>query len=300
MEPMQTGYRFLEPQSLARVKNLAVVARGVVEGFISGLHSSPYKGFSVEFAEHREYAPGDDPRRLDYRMLGRTDRLYVKQYEEETNMRVQILLDTSGSMGYGFDGKLTKLQYGCYLTAILSYLMTRQQDMVGLTTFDAEIRLDMPARSSPRHFREMMQRLEAVRPAGETDIAATLHGLANRFKRRCLIVLVSDLYGRSEEIIRGLHHFRHRHHEVILFHVLDKAEIEFPFRDVIAFRDLETREHIQIDPAYVRDEYRAEIKEFIDGYRRACAEAQIDYVSTDTSTPYDFMLSRYLAKRSRV
>jgi uncharacterized protein (DUF58 family) len=292
-----TGYQFLEPEALARVKNLAVVARGVVEGFISGLHSSPYKGFSVEFAEHREYTAGDDPRHLDYRMLARTDRLYVKQYEEETNMRVQILLDTSGSMDYSFQGKLTKLQYGCYLTAVLAYLMTRQQDSVGLTTFDAEIRLDMPCRSSPRHFNEMMRQLEAVKPRGTTDLSATLHRLANRFKRRCLIVLVSDLYDEPEEVIRALHHFRHRRHEVILFHVLDKAEIEFPFRDVTAFHDLETGQRIQVDPAYVRDAYRQQVDSFLDGYRRACAEAQIDYVLADTSTPYDFMLSRYLGTR---
>ena len=200
--PMQTGYRFLEPQALARVKNLSVVARGVVEGFISGLHSSPYKGFSVEFAEHREYTPGDEPRHLDYRMLARTDRLYVKQYEEETNMRVQILLDTSGSMGYGYDKGITKLQYGCYLTAVLAYLMTRQQDSVGLTTFDKEMRLDMPARGSPRHFNEMMHQLEAVAPGGETDVGETLHKLAGRFKRRCLIVLISDLYDEPDEVIR--------------------------------------------------------------------------------------------------
>jgi len=296
--PPQTGYRFLEPQALARVENLSVVARGVVEGFISGLHSSPYKGFSAEFAEHREYTAGDDPRHLDYRMLGRTDRLYVKQYEEETNMRVQILLDGSGSMGYSHEGRLSKLEYGSYLTAILAYLMTRQQDSVGLSTFDTQIRLDMPARSSPRHFNEMMQQLEAVRPGGETDIAETLHRLANRFKRRCLIVLVSDLYDEPEEVIRALHHFRHRRHEVIVFHVLDRAEIEFPFRDVIAFHDLETNERIQVDPAYVRQPYLDEIEAFIEGYRRACAEAQIDYVATDTSVPYDFMLARYIAKRN--
>jgi uncharacterized protein (DUF58 family) len=294
----QTGYRFLEPQALARVENLSVVARGVVEGFISGLHSSPYKGFSVEFAEHREYTAGDDPRHLDYRMLGRTDRLYVKQYEEETNMRVQILLDGSGSMGYSHQDRLSKLEYGSYLTAILAYLMTRQQDSVGLTSFDTQVRLDMPARSSPRHFNEMMQQLEAVRPGGETDIAETLHRLANRFKRRCLIVLVSDLYDEPEEVIRALHHFRHRRHEVIVFHVLDKAEIEFPFRDVIAFHDLETGERIQVDPAYVRQPYLEQIEAFVEGYRRACAEAQIDYVITDTSVPYDFMLARYIAKRN--
>jgi len=296
----QTGYRYLEPAALARVKNLTLVARGVVEGSISGLHASPYKGFSVEFAEHREYTAGDDPRHLDYKLLARTERLYIKQYEEETNMRVQILLDTSGSMGYSYDGKITKLQYGSYLTAILSYLMTRQQDLVGLTTFDTEIRLDMPARSSPRHFNEMMRQLEAIEPGRQTGIAATLHKLANRFKRRCLIVLVSDLYDEPEELMRALHHFRHRRHEVIVFHVLDKAEIEFPFREVIAFHDLETNERIQVDPGSIRGAYVAEVEQFIETYRRSCAESHVDYVLADTSTPYDFMLSRYLAKRNRI
>jgi uncharacterized protein (DUF58 family) len=295
----QTGYRYLEPQALARVKNLSVVARGVVEGFITGLHASPYKGFSVEFAEHREYTAGDDPKHLDYKMLARTDRLYIKQYEEETNMRVQILLDTSGSMGYAHDVAFSKFDYGCYLTAVLSYLMTRQQDSVGLTTFDTEIRLDMPARSSPRHFNEMMRRLEAMKPGRQTSVAETLHRLANRFKRRCLIVLVSDLYDEPEEVMRALHHFRHRHHEVILFHVFDKAEIEFPFRDVIAFHDMETNERLQIDPSYVRDAYVEQVERFIENYRRSCAEAQIDYVMTDTSVPYDFMLTKYIAKRAR-
>jgi len=295
----QTGYRFLEPSALARVKNLALVARGVVEGFISGLHASPYKGFSVEFAEHREYAAGDDPRHLDYKMLARTDRLYVKQFEEETNMRVQILLDTSGSMGYRHGAGITKLEYASYLTAILAYLMTRQQDSVALTSFDTEVRLDMPARSSPRHFNEMMRQLEAVKPGRQTDVAATLHRLANRFKRRCLIVLVSDLYDEPEEVLRALCHFRHRRHEVIVFHVLDKAEIEFPFRDTVAFHDLETNERIQVEPAYIRDVYLEEVEGFIETYRRGCAEATIDYVMTDTATPYDFMLSRYIAKRNR-
>ncbi len=295
---MRSGYRFIEPQALARVKNLSVVARGVVEGFISGMHSSPYKGFSVEFAEHREYTAGDDPRHLDYRMLARTDRLYVKQYEEETNMRVQVLLDTSGSMAYRYESNITKLEYGSYLTAVLSYLMTRQQDSVGLTTFDNEIRLDIPARSSPRHFNEMMHCLEAIQPGRQTDVAETLHKLANRFKRRCLIVLISDLYDDPDDVLRALHHFRHRRHEVILFQVFDRAEIEFPFKDLVALRDLETNERLQVDPAYVRDVYKQQVDAFIDTYRRACAEAQIDYVLTDTSVPYDFMLSKYLAKRN--
>jgi len=299
MTTTRSGYRFLEPQALARVKNLSLVARGVVEGFISGLHASPYKGFSVEFAEHREYVAGDDPRHLDYKMLARTERLYVKQYEEETNMRVQILVDTSGSMGYSYDGKLTKFEYAAYLTAVLAYLMTRQQDSVGLTTFDTQVRLDMPARSSPRHFNELMRQLEGIRPGQETSVAETLHKLANRFKRRCLIVLVSDLYDDPEKVMRALHHFKHRRHEVILFHVFDKAEIDFPFNDVISFHDMETDERLQIDPGYVRDVYKEQLEEFIETYRRACAEAAIDYVLTDTSTPYVFMLSRYIATRNR-
>jgi uncharacterized protein (DUF58 family) len=322
-----TGYRFLQPAALARVKNLGLAARGVVEGFISGLHASPYRGFSVEFAEHRKYSPGDNPRYLDWRILGRTDRLYIKQYEEETNLRAQILLDTSGSMAYrhdlppqpvvpaanGADSKIstpgregdsglrgiTKLEYGSYLTAILAYLMTRQQDSVGLTTFDSQVRLDMPAGSSPRHFDDMMQQLEAVRPGGETDLGATLHRLAERFKRRGLVVLISDLFGDPAALERALHHFRSKRHEVIVFHVLDRAEIDFPFRETVAFLDLETGERLQVDPAYVRDDYRRQVAEFIERYRRMCADCQIDYIQTDTSVPYDFMLSRYLATRTQ-
>lgn len=293
----QSGYRFLEPAALARMKNLAMVARGVVEGFIAGLHASPYKGFSAEFAEHREYAPGDEPRHLDYRLLARTERLYVKQYEEETNMRVQILLDTSGSMDYRHTGGITKLEYASYLTAVLAYLMVRQQDSVGLTAFDTAIRLDMPARSSPHHFHEMMQQLEAIRPGGETRIADTLHRLANRSQRRGLIVLVSDLYDEPEEVIRALHHFRHRRHEVIVFHVFDKAELEFPFGDLMSFHDLETDERLQVDPAFVRATYLEEIQKFVETYRRACVDSSIDYVLTDSTVPYDFMLSQYLARR---
>jgi uncharacterized protein (DUF58 family) len=296
----RSAYKYLEPEALARVKNLSMVARGVVEGSMTGLHASPYKGFSVEFAEHREYTRGDDPRHLDYKMLARTERLYIKQYEEETNMRVQILLDTSGSMAYSHSAKISKYDYGAYLTAILSYLMTRQQDSVGLTTFDTKIRLDMPARSSPRHFNEMMRQLEEIKPGGDTGLAETLHALASRFKKRCLIVLISDLYDEPEAVMRALHHFHHRRHEVIVFQVFDKAEIDFPFDDMVAFTDMETNERIQIDPAYVRDAYKAEIERFIETYRRGCAESNIDYVMTDTTTPYDFMLSRYITKRAQL
>lgn len=305
----ERGYRFLEPAALARVKNLTIAARGVVEGFIAGLHKSPFRGFSVEFAEHRDYVPGDNPRYLDWRTLGRTDRLYIKQYEEETNLRAQIVLDTSGSMHYGSEGSLTKFEYGAYLAAILSYLMTRQQDAVGLTTFDDEVHLDMPARTSPRHFGEMMRQLEgmyaAFRGSGKspgpgTQIADTLHRLAQRFKKRCLVVLISDLYDEPESVYRALHHFRHCRHEVVLFHLLDDAELNLPFRDIYRMTDMETGEQLQIDPAFVRDDYCQRVREFVDGYRRSCRDCQIDYVMTNTSTPYDLMLSRYLATRSRL
>jgi uncharacterized protein (DUF58 family) len=294
------GYRFLEPTALARVRNLSLVARGVVEGFITGLHSSPYKGFSVEFAEHRKYAAGDNPRHLDWRILGRTDRLYVKQYEEETNLRAQILLDTSASMAYRHGAGLTKLEYGSFLAAVLAQLMIRQQDAVGLTTFDTKVRLDMPSRASPRHFDEMMRQLEAVRPGRTTDLGTTLNALADRFKRRCLIILISDMMDEPAAVERALHHFRHKRHEVIVFHVLDKAEIDFPFRDLTAFLDMETGERLPVDPAYVRDEYCRQVQTFLDDYRRICADCQVDYVLTDTSVPYDWMLSRYLTKRAKL
>jgi uncharacterized protein (DUF58 family) len=294
------GYRFLDPAALARVRNLSVAARGVVEGFISGLHASPYKGFSAEFAAHREYTRGDNLRYLDWRVLGRTDRLYVKQFEEETNLRAQILLDVSGSMGYRHGAGPTKLEYASYLTAVLAYLMTRQQDAVGLTAFDTEFRLDMPARSSPRHFNEMMRQLEGLRPGRQTGVAAVLNRLAERFKRRGLIILISDLLDDVDGVDRALHHFRHRKHEVIVFHVLDKAELEFPFRDTATFIDMETGERIQADPAYVREDYRRQIAAFTGRYRQICAGGQIDYVLTDTSVPYDHMLSRFLVARARL
>ncbi len=307
---INTGYRYLDPAALARVKNMAMVARGVVEGFITGLHTSPYKGFSIEFAEHRNYVAGDNIRHLDWRMLGRTDRLYVKQYEEETNLRAQIVLDISRSMLYQHGKVLSKLQYGAYLTAVLAYLMTRQQDAVGLTTFDDQLRLDMPARTSPRHFGEMMRQLEQlcdrveaapVAAGGQvSQVADTLHRLAERFKRRCLVVLVSDLYDDPEAVIRALHHFRHRRHEVIVFHVFDPTELDLSFRETMRFVDMETGAELQVDPGYVREDYLRQIHAFTERYRRACNDCQVDYVMTDTGVPYDLMLSRYLSKRSHL
>lgn len=304
----RTGYRFIDPSALARIQNLALAARGVVEGFISGMHASPFRGYSVEFAEHRNYVRGDSLRHLDWRMFARTDRLYVKQYEEETNLRAQIVLDSSSSMLYRSGDALTKFEYGAYLTASLALLMTRQQDAVGLTTFAEGVQLDMPARTSPRHFGEMMRQLEGVADqlrsargaqlGRQTRIADTLHRLAQRFKRRRLIVLISDLYDDVEPVLRALHHFRHCRHELIVFHVLDRTELEFPFRQTVRFRDMETGQRLQVDPTFVREEYQRELQAFLDRFRRGCRESQIDYVLANTATPYDHLLARYLMRRS--
>lgn len=294
------SYRYLEPVALARLRNLKLVARSVVEGFISGLHASPFKGFSSEFAEHRNYVRGDNLRHLDWKVLGRTDRYYVKQYEEETNLSANILFDVSGSMNYGSEGSLTKFEYGCYLAAVLAYLLIRQRDSVGLVLFDDKVRLRMPARSSPMHLNELLKQLEACQPGSPTRVAGIFHSLAETFKRRCLIIIISDLYDDPEAVLRALHHFRHKKHEVILYHVLDKSELELDFSEVSNLVDAETREKLQIDPASVRDDYQARIRDFIDTYRRACNHSRVDYITTDTEVPYDLMLSAYLHKRMQL
>jgi uncharacterized protein (DUF58 family) len=294
-----SSYRYLEPAALARVRNLKLVARSVVEGFIAGLHASPYKGFSSEFAEHREYVAGDNLRHLDWRVVSRTDRYYIRQYEEETNLTAQIVLDASGSMAYG-SGALTKFEYGCYLAAVLAYLLTRQRDSVGLTIFDERIRLQMPARSSPRHLHEMLKQLEACQVGGPTRVADVFHVLAESFSRRCLLIVISDLYDDPEAVLRSLHHFRHKKHEVLLYHVLDKSELELDLEEASTLQDLETGEQLPVDPVVVRDDYRLRMSEFIAAFRRECARGRVDYLTTDTEIPYDFMLGAYLAKRMRL
>ena len=294
------GYRYLDPAALARVKNLSLVARGVVEGFITRAPLQPLQGVqrrvrrAPQVQPRRQHPPprladpGPHRPALHQAIRGRDQ---PPRPDPAGHERLDGLRRASR--------RSPSSQYASYLTAVLAYLMMRQQDAVGLTSFDTEVRLDMPARSSPRHFDEMMNHLEAIEPGRTTNLGATLHRLADRFKRRCLIVLISDLYDDPEAVDRALHHFRHKRHEVIVFHVLDRAEIEFPFRDTASFIDMETGERIQVDPAYVRDDYRRQLEEFIARYRRICADCQFDYVLTDTSVPFDYMLSRYLEKRTR-
>ncbi len=295
----ESKFRFVEPEALAKLGRLNIVARSVVEGFVTGLHRSPYHGFSVEFAEHREYVPGDSIRHLDWLALARTDRYYVKQYEEETNLRAYILLDSSASMGFGSDGGLTKLEYSCYLAASLAYLMIRQQDSVGLVHFSEKINEFLAPSTTKMHLTRLLLSLEKTAPSGKTDISKTFHDLAERIKRRALIIIISDLYDDQKEVTRSLSHFRHKKHEVLLFHVLDHSELEFPYRRLADFVDMETGRRIQVDPMYVREEYRRLVTEFLDSYRRDCSQTDIDYVVTSTRVPYDLLLLSYLGKRRR-
>jgi uncharacterized protein (DUF58 family) len=293
----ESRYRYLDPETIMRLGHLNIVARSAVEGFISGLHRSPHHGFSVEFSEHRPYTPGDELRHLDWVAYAKTDRFYVKQYEQETNLRCYILLDSSASMNYSSGRGLTKLEYGSFLAATLAYLMTRQQDVVGLVAFDHEIRLHMPPAGSPAHVNEMCNRLEHLATGKVTRLAKPFHDLAEMIKRRGLIIVISDLYDEESEVIRALRHFRHKKHGLILFHIFDAAELEFPFSKLTQFIDLETNERYQVDPKAVRETYLTELRAFIDRYKKACSDSDTEYVLADTSVPYDFLLRSYLARR---
>ncbi len=292
-------YRYLDPKALTRVMNLPLLARGVVEGFISGLHRSPFHGSSVEFSEYRKYVAGDDLKHVDWKAYGKTEKLYVKLYEEETNLRGTILLDTSASMGYESSGP-RKADYGAFLAAALGYLMVRQQDTVGLATFDHRIGTVLPPGNGAGHLRDLLTILEKAEIGETTGISKPLHDLAEMLKRRGLIVLISDLFDDPGEIMKGLLHFRHKKHEVIVFHLLDPDEIHFPFRGLTTFKDLETGQRMEVLPEAIREDYRKVMKEFTDTFRRGCAEARIDYVLADTSVPYEVLLAAFLTKRQRI
>ena len=297
---MTEDYRkYLDPAVVSRLKSMDIKARLVVEGFVSGLHRGPYKGFSVEFAEHRQYMPGDPIRYVDWKVYGKTDRFYVKEYEEETNLRAYLILDASGSMGYSSDG-ITKLEYGCYLAASLAYLMLKQQDSVGLLTFDTKPRKYIPPRSAKKHLHVLLKELANLTAHEETDLGQSLHELAQRVKRRGLIILISDLLDDVERVVRGLKLFRHRKHEVIVFHVLDPYEVAFPFEHEVILRDMETAEEIPAVPWEIRREYRGRVASWINTYRTVLRQSAIDYVPVKTSTTFDVALFSYLEKRQRL
>jgi uncharacterized protein (DUF58 family) len=297
MPDTQTRNRYLDAESLARLKNLSLAARLVVEGLYAGMHKSPYRGFSVEFAEHREYTPGVDPRHIDWRVFGRRDKLYVKQYEEETALRCYVLLDKSASMAYKSDPVLTKLEYASFLAASLSYLMVSQHDSVGLITYDTGVRDFVPPRQGTGHLRAVTERLEQTEPGGETSLSDTFHQLAESIKRRALVVVLSDLLDDPDAIVQALKHFRHKKHEVIVLQILDPAELTFPFDDVNCIADMETNREVISDPRAFRKAYLEEFERFLEVIRRGCLEGQIDYGLAQTDKPFAAFLGEYLARR---
>ena len=288
--------RFLDPAILARIGSLELKARTVVEGFLSGLHRSPFKGFSVEFAEYRQYLPGDDLSTIDWKVYARSDRYYVKKFEEETNVDCHLLLDISASMGYGSDG-ITKLRYGSMLAASLAYLMNRQRDAVALTTFDDAIVTMLPPSARASHLRSILVTLDRIALGRRTDVSKPLHLMADAIGKRGVVILISDLLDDPARVAEGLRHFRFRGSDVIVFHLLDPAERTFPFTRAARFRDLELGDELMAVPEIVRQEYLDALQRAIEGYRRELGSAGIDYQLIDTSTPLEFALMAYLSTR---
>jgi len=291
--------KYLDPVTIARLDNMALRARLVVEGFIIGLHKSPYHGFSVEFAEHRPYIPGDEIKHIDWKLFGKTDRFYIKQFEEETNLKSYILLDKSGSMKYS-SGEISKLTYGSYLAAALSYLMLKQQDAVSLTLFDDRVRTYLPPVAKKSHLNLVLGALEQVQPGEETSIAPLLHELAEKLKKRGMIILISDLLDEPDEVINALKHFRHKRHEVILFHILDRQELDFTFNRQTQFIDLETGQRLNTEPWHIQEAYQGLLQQFIATYKTSCRANNIDYVLLTTDRSLDLALTEYLRKRARI
>lgn len=297
---MDDPQRYLDPLTLAKVRSLELQARQVVEGYLSGQHKSPYHGFSVEFAEHREYVPGDDIRHVDWKVWGRTERYYLKQYEEETNLICWIVLDVSESMQYG-SGEMSKYDYACMVAASLAYLILHQQDSVGMVTFDEQVRNFLKPSSQPSHLKEMVSVMNKGSARAKSRLAPIFHDLAERVNRRSIIMILSDFFDAPEapaaDFLAGIRHLRHKRHEVVAFHVLDPAELEFPFQEATLFRGLEEYPELLTDPRALRQGYLDEINEFVTKVKRGCREQNVDYVQLRTDQNMGVALSSYLAHR---
>jgi uncharacterized protein (DUF58 family) len=290
----------LEPQTLAQLHGLELRARKIVEGYVAGLHRSPYRGFSNEFAEHREYAPGDDLRYVDWKVFGKSDRFYLKQFEEETNLLCYLLLDTSESMQYqGPDAPLSKFAYAQCAAAALAYLVLHQRDAVGLVTFDQEIRQVIRPSSNPTQLKQLLHVMEEATATRKTRTGPIFHDLAERLGRRGIVVIVSDLFDEVESMLAGLKHLRHRRHDVIVLHVLDPAELDFPFQQVTMFNGLEALGNVIAEPRSLQKAYQREIQAFVKRIRAGCRAQQIDYVTLRTDRPLDTVLRTFLAARKQ-
>ena len=292
----------LTPADLSKIANHQMLAKQVVEGFCSGLHRSPHKGFSVEFKQHRQYVPGDEIRHLDWKVYGKSDRFYIREYEEETNLRCNLLVDTSGSMSYkGETATHDKLGYATRLAACIAYLMLQQVDSAGLVTFDTAVTKVIPPRSRPAHLQQMINHLHDVEPGGETELGKVLHDLVPKLERRGMVVLISDCFGDVKKFLKALAHLRHAKHEIIIFQIWDKDELEFPFKQWTRFDCLEEAavKHM-IDPAHLRASYIQNLTKYREDLKAGCHRHRIDLVPLTTDQPYSDALSYFLAKRKRV
>ncbi|MCO6456138.1 MAG: DUF58 domain-containing protein [Pirellulaceae bacterium] len=297
---MERAPKFLDPRTLARLKGLQLRARHIVEGYVAGLHRSPFHGFSIEFAEHREYTPGDDLRYLDWKVYGRSDKFYLKQYEDETNLLCYLVLDISESMTYrGPDAPLSKLEYAQCLAASLAWLVLHQQDAVGLVTFDTQLRAQVRPSSSPPHLQQLLQVMEQVTPVAKTATGPIFHELAERLRKRGVVIVISDLFDDVASMMAGLKHFRYRRHDVILLHVLDPAELEFPFGGTTLFRGLEQFPELLADPRNIRRAYLREFGQYLERVKRGCLSQGLDYRLVRTDQNLDLVLTACLASRMR-
>lgn len=290
----------LDPTLINNLQNLDIQARLLVEGFISGLHKSPFHGFSVEFSQYRPYQTGDDLRFVDWKVLGRTDRYYIKQFEQETNLRAHILLDFSRSMFFGREGRPNKYTYAGVLASALAYLLIKQKDAVGLGIFDSRIRKLLPPKSVPSYLPQIYSTIRQATGGTDTGIAPVLHELAEKIPRRGLLIVLSDLLDDPEEILKGLRHFRHNGHEVLLFQILDPSELKLDFDGEVLFKDMENNQQVKTIPRYIREVYRQQVREFQDFYRMQCSRQQIDYSLFTTDTDISRALFQFLMKRKRM
>ncbi|MCW8129811.1 MAG: DUF58 domain-containing protein [Planctomycetota bacterium] len=288
----------LDTATLARMSNLQLLAKTVVEGFILGLHKSPFRGFSVEFAEYRPYVPGDDIKHIDWKVYAKSDKHYLKLFEEETNLASHVILDASGSMAYG-SGEITKFQYAARMAACLAYFMMGQRDATGLVVFDTEIREILPPRLRPTHLQHIINVVQSCEPGGETDLAQPLHAAAESIKKRGLVVVISDLLGEIDALKGALQHLKFGGHDVIVFQVLDPHELEFPFDNLVEFTDLETGQRLRTSGRAAREEYLKEFNAHQEAVRETCGDLKIDHVVYDTRQPLDMALAEYLYRRGR-
>ena len=295
---MAQDIRYLDPKVLAGISNLELRAKTAVEGFLAGLHRSPHRGFSVEFTEYRQYNPGDDIRHVDWKVFARSGEYFIKQYEDETNVRCHILLDCSASMGYGSDS-ITKLEYGRTLASALAYFMFGQRDAVGLIAFDDQVREYLPAKYRQGHLMRILRTLAQLHQGEGTDLSRPISDLAVVLNRKSLAIAISDLLDDEETIVKGLQHLRFKGNDVIVFHIMDNAELTFPFERIAEFEDAENYEVLAVAPQAIRETYLQEVDRFCRFYRQKCQASGIDYCLLNTAEPLDIALSSYLSKRAK-